>query len=270
MAASALKRIESKTKFSQFIQILKEEFEFSPRTATAVLEAGREIFHLDKVDSTFWGEKGKEVRTVVSNKARHGPPMEELPKVEVVLTSNGGEEDKEIRRRQGNKALRQHRILRMTDECREQGGNLSQEDLADILKVNPRTIQRDIKELKKAEFTVPTRGIVGDIGPSISHKTRIVKLYLEGKTYTETSRISRHSPYSIKRYIESFIQVVFLHKKGLKMREINYSIGISPRLIKEYLELYVRYNIPEYKDRIKDLLLTMDSKENLKKGVKIR
>jgi DNA-binding Lrp family transcriptional regulator len=267
MATGVLKRIESKTKFSQFIQILREEFEFSARTAMAVLEVGKEIFQLDKVDPTFLGEKGKEVRIVVSDKARHGPPIEELPKVEVVLTSDGGEEDKEIRRRQGNKALRQHRILRMTDECREQGGNLTQEDLADILRVHPRTIQRDIKELKEAGFIVSTRGIIRDIGPSISHKTKIVKLYLEGKTYTEISRISRHSPYSIKRYIESFIQVVFLHRKGLKIKEINYSLGISPRLIKEYLELYVRYNTSENRERIRDLL---DSRENLKKGVKIR
>lgn len=269
MIADALRRIESKTKYSQFIEVLKDEFEFSSRTAGAVLETAREVFHLDKVDPTLLGEKGKMVRTLVSDRAKHGPPMKDLPKVEVVLTLHNGSEDKDIRHVQGKKALRQHRILRMIDECKEQGGSLSQEDLADILKVSTRTIRRDIKELKEDGLMVATRGVTHDIGPSISHKTKIVKFYLEGRTYTEISQMSRHSPFSIKRYIKNFRQVIFLHNKGLTIKEIAYSIGISPRLVKEYLKLYSEYNTFEYKYRIIDLLSIVtpqDSTKDRKKG----
>lgn len=273
MLTNAVKRIESKTKDSQFVQILKSEFEFSPRTARAVLETARETYNLDKIDPTLLGQKGEVVRSVISREAKHGPPLKELPMVEVVLTLLEGREDEMIGRRQGEKALRQRRILRMTEECREQGGSLTQEDLADVLKVSPRTIRRDIKELKGTGFTVFTRGITHDIGPSISHKTMIVNLYLEGKTYTQISRISRHSPDSIKRYIKNFGQVTFLHNKGLTVKGIAYSIGISVKLVKEYLELYLKYNTPEYRDRIIDLSTIVSPqgliKEGSKKGARI-
>jgi DNA-binding Lrp family transcriptional regulator len=266
MEAQALKRIESKTRSSQFLQVLNKEFEFSPRTARAVIEEAREIYKLDKIDMSLLRKKGKIARIVISKEANHGPPIDELPKVEVFLTLNGGIEDDTVRRKQGNKALRQHRILRMTDECEKQGGGLSQEDLADILKVSPRTIRRDIKDLKEHGFIVLTRGIINDIGPSVSHKTRIVRLYLERKTYTEISRISRHSPFSIKRYLKSFKQVIFLHRKGLSLKGIAYSINISKKLAKEYLELYNEFNTPEYQDRLIDLL-TVRTINSKKKGI---
>lgn len=264
MEAEALKRIELKTRDSQFIQVLKRDFEFSPRTARAIMEEAREIYNLDRIDPSFLGEEGKVVRIVVSKEASHGPPIDELSKVEVVLTLDGGTEDDRVRREQGNKALRQHRILRMADECIEQGGSLTQEDLADILEVCPRTIRRDIEELKEKGFTVPTRGVTNDIGPSISHKTKIVKFYLERKTYTEIGHLSCHSPFSIKRYIKSFRQVIFLHRKGLSSKEIAYSADISKSLVEEYLELYREYNIPEYRDRLIDLLTIKPSRS--KKG----
>ena len=137
--------------------------------------------------------------------------------------------------------------------------------------MSPRTIRRDIKELKKADFSVLTRGILKDIGPSISHKTKIVKLYLEGKTYTKIRDISRHSPYSIKRYIRNFSQVIFLHNKGLTIKEIAYSINIFVRLATEYLSLYKEFNIPEYRDRIISLLSIVtpkDSEGRRKRGSK--
>lgn len=266
MEAQALKRIESKTRSSQLIQVLEKEFEFSPRTARAVMEEAREIYKLDSIDLSFLRKKGKIARIVISKGANHGPPIDELPKVEVFLTLNGGIEDDIVQRKQGNRALRQHRILRMTDECENQGGSLSQEDLADILKVCPRTIRRDIKELKKQGFVVLTRGIINDIGPSVSHKTRIVRLYLERKTYTEISLISRHSTFSIERYLKNFKQVVFLHRKGLSLKEIAYSADISKKLAKEYLDLYNEFNTPQYQDRLIDLL-TVRTINSKKKGI---
>lgn len=270
MSTTALGRIESKTKHAQFVQILESEFEFSPRTARAIMETAKENYNLDKIDPALLGKKGQVVVTVVSSKAKHGPRLQELPMVEVVLTRYAGQEDEEIMRRQGNSALRQHQILRMIDECREQGGTLTQEDIANILKVNTRTIRRDIKALREAGFIVPTRGITHDIGPSISHKTKIIQLYLERKTYSEISRISRHSPASIKRYLKNFGQVVFLQNRGLTTKEIAYSIGISARLAKEYLELYIRYNTPEYHDRIIDLISTVNPqpRDEGKKGLR--
>lgn len=272
MSNTALDRTESKTKFQQLIQILKTQFEFCNKTAIAIGETVKNIFNLDKIDPELLGDKGQVVTTVISDEAKHGPRLKDLPMVEVTLTRHAGQEDEAIRRRQGKQALRQHQILRMIDECREQNGTLTQEDIADILKVSSRTIRRDIKSLRESGFSVPTRGITHDIGPNISHKTKIIKLYLERNTYSEISRIARHSPTSIKRYLTAFTQVVFLKNKGLSLKEIAYTIGISNRLAKEYIELYIQYNVPEYEDRINNLISIFNpqtsSTDEKKKGVK--
>jgi hypothetical protein len=81
MEAQALKRIESRTRSSQFIQVLKKEFEFSPRTARAVMEEAKEIYKLDKIDLLFLRKKGKIARIVISKEANHGPPIDELSKI---------------------------------------------------------------------------------------------------------------------------------------------------------------------------------------------
>ena len=251
--ADIVRRIKTKTKDSQFMQMLKKEFEFPPRTARAVLEAAKEMYDLDKIDPELLGEKGKIMRVVISDKAKHGPVLGELPKIEVILTLNNGSGAAEIRRRQGAKALRQRQMPRMTEECVEQGGLLSQEDLGDILKVSSRTIRRDIQELRKAGFMVRTRGVMKDIGPAISHKAKIIKLYLEGKTYSEISRWSRHSITAIDRYIKSFKQTVFLKSKGLTNANISYSIGLSSKVVSEYVSLYLERNTPENRERLLDI-----------------
>ena len=64
---------------------------------------------------------------------------------------------------------------------KDQGAYLTQEDLSKILGSDVRTIRRDIYELKKQDIIVPTRGQQKDIGPTITHREKAVKLFLEGK-----------------------------------------------------------------------------------------
>ena len=92
----------------------------------------------------------------------------------------------------------------MAEEAVDQGGVVSQEDLADILNVDVRTVRRAIKRLRNRGVRVQTRGFYHDIVPTISHKAWIVSLYLNYRTYSEIARTTRHSTTSIKRYIMNF------------------------------------------------------------------
>ncbi len=172
----------------------------------------------------------------------------------VILTVNAGE-DQEVFRQHSVSGLREVQICRMTEEALEQGGVLTQEDLADILQVDTRTIRRTIKQLQERGVKVQTRGIYHDIGPSVSHKAWIVGLYLNYKTYSEIARTTRHSLTSIKRYIMDFGRVVLCTKKGLSLSETAQIAGISERLAKEYKELYLRYNDSGHAERINDLFI---------------
>jgi len=107
-------------------------------------------------------------------KALFGPPLAEIDKVEVTLTVDNGQEDAEVKRREGAEAQRRGRILRILEEALEQGGVLTQEDVARALRVERRTIARDVKQLKAEGHLVHTRGQVKGVGRGQTHKVRII------------------------------------------------------------------------------------------------
>ena len=146
-------------------------------------------------------------------------------------------------------------MMRFATEAYDQGGLLVQEDLALLLNSGRRTIQRDMSYLKKQEIIIPTRGSIQDIGPTISHKTKIVELYLKGYEYTEIERRTRHTGQSIKRYIIGFSKVVMLHSKGYNPNQIRELTNSTEKVVKEYLELYQKYGEIS-KDRMEQLLST--------------
>jgi len=137
----------------------------------------------------------------------------------------------------GTAELTRQRIVRLTNEAYDQGGLLTQADLALLLGVCPRTISNRIAELREEGIIVPTRGNKKDIGPGISHKTKIVELYLKGLGFTEVKRRTRHSTASIARYLKDFARVACLYEGRHTIDEIRIITGHSERLIRQYIEL---------------------------------
>jgi biotin operon repressor len=177
-----------------------------------------------------------------SIKACHGKPLSEQDMVRVELTLDGGIEDLSVLRLQGPSFLRQLRILRLTEEAYSQGGLLTQEDLGRLLQVTSRTIRTDIQHLLKDGNTVHTRGFDHDIGRSVSHKSRIVDLYLQGFTYDEIMRKTRHSAFSIKRYVCTFSRLLLLLSHEMTdVLTISRLMHQSARLTREYLDLFNKY-----------------------------
>lgn len=268
MPKTELQRVEAKTRDSQFENILVEEFELSPREAEAIADTAHDVYDLQHYDPEQQIQNGKIVRTVVSKSAKHGPKLEDLPKTQVTLTKRVSKEDKKLYRQENKPSVRQTQILRMTEEALDQGGLLTQDDLADILEVSTRTIRRDIKKLKQKGFNVSTRGVYQDIGPGVSHKTKIIKLYLEYNTYSDIQIKTRHSPTAIKRYIQNFGRVLLSYKKDLSIKETARVVGLSEKLVKEYLELYMKYNSDEYQERIADIVDKARNKASVNAEVK--
>jgi hypothetical protein len=167
---------------------------------------------------------------------------------------DGGLEDLEILGQFGVQGLRRARVLRATEEAVDQGGVLTQEDLARLCQSDVRTIRRDVVALRREGHWVPTRGVVKEIGRGQSHKAKIVELYLRRMTYSEIVQRARHSPGAVKRYVETFGRVVVLWDKGVREAgEIGFIVGISERLAREYLRLRERYDTAEHRDRIEEI-----------------
>ena len=155
----------------------------------------------------------------------------------------------------GTFGLQKHKILRMGGEVLDQDGLLTQEDLAVLLCSSRRTIRRDIKELKQQGIDVPTRGTLQDIGPGVTHKSKIVKMWLDGYEYTDIERKTGHSGFSVQRYLSGFSKSVRFYSRGYSLPEIRELTDMSERLVKEYLDLYETCkDNPESQIRLQQIL----------------
>jgi len=234
--ATTQDRLAVKTPEAAFLHVLRREFNFSPRVSRELLNTAKEML-VGGVPSA--AVRPGQVRLVVTSlKAPFGPPLEETDKVEVTLTVDAGVEDAGVRRREKAEGLRQGRILRLTEESLEQGGLLTQEDLARALGVTARTIRRDVRILKREGHLIQTRGFVKGVGRGQTHKVRIIELWLDREGYDKIARQMHHSPQAIKRYVSTFLRIVVLHRQETPVEEIAFLTRASVRLVKEYLEVY--------------------------------
>lgn len=170
-----------------------------------------------------------------------GKPIKDCQMVTVTLTILHDEDTTGLPYKDKDASIetRWRRLLRICDEAREQGGLLSQEDLAKLLMSDVRTIRRDIAELKTIGITVPTRGTVKDIGPGVTHKEIAIRLWLEGKEPTEVAKAIHHSLKATENYLEKFKRVAYLRKeKGFTEFEISRTVGISTAATKTFIAIY--------------------------------
>jgi len=210
----------------------------------------------DFVNETF-GEKIHEGQIVFHAASASEPPgkrISEIKTVPIHLTFHD-RTDIHVLSEEGTSALRKHKVIRMANEALDQGGLLTQEDLAVLLCSSRRTIRRDIKELKVQGIEVPTRGTLQDIGPGVTHKSKVVKMWLEGYEYTDIERKTGHSGFSVQRYLSGFSKVVRFYSRGYSLPEIRELADMSERLIQEYLDLYEIFkDRPESQIRFQQIL----------------
>jgi uncharacterized damage-inducible protein DinB len=254
MAKTEIERTAEKTIESAFLHVLQKDFGFSRRTAGQVLETAHEI---------LLGGSGREIQRpgqvrmiVASLKAPFGPPLSESEKVEVTLTVDNGKEDAEIKVREGAEGQRRGRLLRVTAEAIEQGGVLTQEDLARVLHVDRRTIVRDIQALEEEKHAIPTRGAVKSVGRGQTHKVKIIELWLNRESYEKISRWVHHTPQAIKRYVSTFLRMVVMKRQERTAEEIAFLTQTSQKLVESYLELYEKaLQKPNQREKLEEELL---------------
>lgn len=229
-------RLALKTPEASFLQVLQSEFDLSYREAREVVTVAREMLGLDQPSGQV---RPGQIRLVVASlKAPFGPPLAETARVEVTLTVDAGAEDAEVQVREGREALRRGRILRLLEEALEQGGVLTQEDLARALQVSRRTLERDVQALRAEGHLLPSRGQLKGVGRGQTHKVKIIELWLDRQGYEQIARRVHHSPQAIKRYVSTFLRVVSLHRQGLTASEMAFLVGASEKLVRDYLALY--------------------------------
>ena len=194
-------------------------------------------------------KEGQIIFHAVSRDVPPGVPVEEMHLVSIRLTLYEAD-DCTIKNQQD---LLDKRITRLSSEAYVQGTLLTQADMAILLGESTKTIMRHITELEKKEKLIPTRGKWKDIGPGVSHKKRILELYLKGYEYTDIERNTKHTGAAIMRYIKDFSRILVLTDEGFNDTELRIITGLSDKTIQEYKDLIEIYSTADYQERLTQL-----------------
>lgn len=259
-----LNRLSAKTLDQVFVMRVKEGLSCSQFEAQALTDLVKDVYFpwLAQPEAI---QAGQLAMTAVSADEPGHKPLSKCKMIPVVLTLYAGEEDHEYRLAQegsqGTVALRRRQIVRMAHEALDQGALLTGEDLAfRIFNCGLRTVSRDLKALAKEGTVVPLRSQQKDAGRALTHRVQAVELYLKRRTFTQIRQQIHHSLSSIANYVVTFAVIVAHIRDEHSVDEIAFLMQISPTLVRAYQELYKRYNIPEYRPRIAELIAAVKAR----------
>lgn len=257
-------RLSAKTADALFVHELITGFEIAPRAARGILDVATAVL----VPNASGLRPGQIQLVGTAAAARHGRPIADLDKCSIIVTLDAGSEDVAVLREHGAAALRRVRILRLTDEAFEQNCLLTEEDLGRTLQVAARTIRRDIAALRQTGYLVRTRGYHHSIGRGQTHKVLIVEQYLKRQGLFEIARWAKHSLAAVQRYVHTFGRVIYLQQRQASVAEIAFLVGVGEKTTQQYLDLYARYNQPEYQERLAEIIAPPTSQPFLALGKK--
>ncbi len=250
-------RLAVKTLDHVFVARAQEGLSCSLFEAQALTELVREVYFpwLSRPKAVQAGQLA--IIAVSADEPGH-KPLAQCKMVPIILTLYAGEEDYQYRLSKGSTgvaALRQQQIERMAHEALDQGALLTAEDFAfRIFNCGLRTISRDLKALKERDVVVPLRSQQKDVGRALTHRVQAVELYLKRHTFTQIRRRIYHSLPAIANYVITFALVVVHTRNGHPVDEIAFLMQISPALVREYQRLYERYDVPEHRERIDEII----------------
>ena len=226
---------------------LRTEYGMSPVKVRAVMQILREIqedISEDRPENTvvYWA---------VASDEPAGKPIDmcRLVPVKLSLIEEGDVPDpKKDRDFNCVSNMKFNKAMRYATQAKYAGGYLTYPDLGYLLGIHPDAISSLLK--RQSNIILPLRGSECDIGQGVTHRKKVIQLFLE--MYTETQIVSRtgHSYESIENYIKEFGTVLLLKERGLAASHIRKVTGRSMRLVNVYLDLIKEYSGPEYAFRL--------------------
>lgn len=245
------RRLRLKTQEQQLKALAVEGAGITPWEADVLTQVVQEVFFAEPADRPL--KSGQMYYECVARGEGAGKPIGKCRLARVVL-SVLAQEDREPGLLADAVELRRHRLLRMTEEAREQGGLLSQEDLGQLLMCDVRTIRRDIRFYRQREILVATRGQQEDIGPGVTHRGIALRHWMEGAEPVEVARRIHHTLHAVERYIQHFSRVVFLTRKGFPTLQTALTLGISVAAVDTYVAIYHQHeHRPEARRRWEEI-----------------
>lgn len=263
-------RLECKDLDHQFQNRIEKGMGCSPFVAEAIKNVVNDVY-FPILNSPLSFKPGQLMFQCLSKNCGASVPIAEAEMLQVILTLDSGQEDLEVRKKEGVIGLRQHRIYRLCTETYSQDGLLTVEDLAyRLLNVGERTICRDLKALRERGCYPPLRSTVKDIGRTISHRAIIVRSWLLGDELSDLNRKYHHSFSAIENYLNTFKRVIALDGEKYEIEQIAYVLKISRQLADIYLLLWKDLEPKALAHRRREILDVLISKSGKKSPMKSR
>ena len=250
------RRLKIKTLGQRMKRVAVEGAGLSPWEAQVLVEAIDEVYFSDPDLKDL--SVGQMKYSCVSATEGAGKPLSKCAMSTVLLTMIDPEDRKElpVDGKQASVHRRHRKIARLTEEAREQGGLLTQEDLAALLDTDVRTIRRDIHALRETGIVVATRGQQKDIGPGVSHRGLAIRHWLEGKEPVEVARAINHSIGAVENYLEKFKRVAYLRRKNFDDYQVALTVGMSVAAVRTFVEIYkASKDRPFFRSRLEEIEL---------------
>lgn len=248
-------RLKQKQLDQMFTHKLLAGLNCSPFEATAIMDVVYDVYR-PFFDNPMSLQPGQMIAQAITIDSNPGRKLSECSLASVILTIDAGQEDLDIREKEGVIGLRRYRLQRICNEAFQQGALLTVEDIANrILNYGERTVSRDIEALKKKNIMLPLRSTIKDIGRSLSHRTQIVDEWLKGKEYTQISKATNHSLRSVQNYIEKFKRVACLIELNYEVKTIAFLVKISMALAEAYIQIYNNASMVDHRrDELHELI----------------
>jgi hypothetical protein len=131
------------------------------------------------------------------------------------------------------------KALRLCQQAHQQGGLLSNCDLAELLNTDDSRVARVLAEHERRTDTlVPRRATLHDVGTGLTHKRIICwKRYAEGKEPHIVARETYHSLEAVDRYLGQYDRVRHCRLQGLTPEQTAHTLGCGLALVREYLAI---------------------------------
>lgn len=195
-----------------------------------------------------------------------GKPLRICRKVPVRLTLFGPD-DLDRLQQVGRRALTHRVMARLAREAVEQGAALTVEDQAWLLRISPRTVKRYRRQLTRDGGDLPLRGDLTDAGPAMTHRDRIVKLFLLGYSETEIALRCQHRLECVESYVHDFLRVGLLAQEAKGPGTICRVVKLSLSNVKAIVHLYHQLREdPDYAEPLEHWLEIFALDRRIQKG----
>jgi hypothetical protein len=132
-----------------------------------------------------------------------------------------------------------HRALRLCRQAYEQGGLLSNCDIAEMVHTSAVYIGKLLAEHERRTKTiVPRRATLHDVGSGLTHKRIICwKRFAEGKEPAVVARDTYHCLEAVDHYLGQYDRVRHCRLQGLTPEQTALTLKCSLGLVQEYLAI---------------------------------